>query len=359
MISKREKFFDIARSASAIALAMGVAFALILLTSKMPGEAIKSLIVTPFSTKRYVWRILERMVPLVFTGLAVCIMFSSNQFNLAGEGAFFAGGMTGASVAIYMNLPFGLHPVVAVIFAGLVGAIIMLLVSILSVKLGANMLVISLMVNYVILQFGTHINTYVIRDPQWGGNGSYLMQKSALIPPIKYTTSYGLIFAVLMIVVVGLYIYHTKWGYSVRMIGANISFAQYSGIKVDSVIISSQLIGGAIAAMGGAVEVLGFYKRFEWNALPGYGWTGVTIAILAGNNPWKVPLAAFFLAYLEVGSGLMQINADIQPEMLDIIKAIIFLFFAAKNFLAPLRQKLVVKAALSELNENKSVEAEV
>ncbi len=348
MRSKQEKLFDIGRSVSAILLTLAVAIVLIFLTSSMPGEAIKSMLISPLSTNRYIWHILERMIPTIFTGLAVCIMYASNQFNLASEGTFFAGGIVAACIAIFADLPKGVHPIVCVLAAVLVGMLLMLIPSVLSVKLGANVLVTSLMLNYIILQFGLHITTYIIRDPGYITNSSYLLRESAQIPAIKYRTSYGLIVAILMIVICGLYIYRTRWGYAVRTIGANKSFAQYAGIGVGTTIIVSQLIGGAIAAMGGAIEVLGFYRRFEWSGLPGYGWSGVTIAIIAKNNPWKVPLAAFFLAYLEVGCELMQIYADIQPEIFDIIKAVIFLLFAAEQFMAPLRQKLVVKMAMKD-----------
>jgi len=84
--------------------------------------------------------------------------------------------------------------------------------------------------------------------------------------------------------------------------------------------------------------------------LPGYGWNGVTIAILAKNNPALVPFGAFFLAYLSRGCMNMAIHTDMPFEMLEIIQAVIFLFFAAENFLAGFRQKMVVKKAKQEMN---------
>lgn len=81
----------------------------------------------------------------------------------------------------------------------------------------------------------------------------------------------------------------------------------------------------------------------------GYGWTGVTVAILAKNNPIMVPFAALFIAYLNRGCELMAIYAGVPAEMIDIIQAVIFLFFAAEQFLSRYRQKLVVKDAKEEL----------
>ena len=133
------------------------------------------------------------------------------------------------------------------------------------------------------------------------------------------------------------------------MIGINQSFSMYSGMKVGAVVVLSQVLGGFLAGVGGGIEMLGRYPTFSWSALPGYGWTGITIAILAGNNPLYVPLAAFFMAYLSKGCDLMATYAGVPAQLIDIIQGVIFLFFAAEQFMARYRQKLVVKTAQEEL----------
>ncbi|MPN21154.1 hypothetical protein SDC9_168533 [bioreactor metagenome] len=135
------------------------------------------------------------------------------------------------------------------------------------------------------------------------------------------------------------------------MIGINESFSKYSGLKVGTIIVVSQIIGGVLAGMGGAIECLGRYTTFRWIDLPGYGWTGVTVAILAKNNPIMVPFAALFIAYLNRGCELMSIYAGVPSEMIDIIQAIIFLFFAAEQFLSKYHQRLVVKEAKEEISK--------
>ena len=161
-----------------------------------------------------------------------------------------------------------------------------------------------------------------------------------------------------MTVLVYLFMYRTKWGYAIRMVGQNQSFAKYSGIKVAATVVLCQVIGGLLSGMGGAVEILGYFDRFKWRQLPGYGWDGVTIAILAKNNPLFIPLAAFFMSYLKQGCNLMQLNTDVPAEMLSIIQAVIFLFFAAEQFLSKYRQRLVVKGAKEELAEQKAAGAQ-
>ena len=106
--------------------------------------------------------------------------------------------------------------------------------------------------------------------------------------------------------------------------------------------------------MGGGIETLGRYTEYNWSALPGYGWTGITVAILAGNNPAYVPFAAFFMSYLTKGCTLMATNANVPAQLISIIQAVIFVFFAAKQFLSGYRQKLVVQSAQEELAQKKA-----
>ena len=86
--------------------------------------------------------------------------------------------------------------------------------------------------------------------------------------------------------------------------------------------------------------------------------TGVTIAILAGNNPLYVPLASFFMAYLTKGCALMSTYAEVPAQLIDIVQGVIFLFFAAEQFLSKYRQKLVVKTAQEELAVKAALEGQ-
>ena len=109
------------------------------------------------------------------------------------------------------------------------------------------------------------------------------------------------------------------------------------------------VIGGALAGLGGGIEMLGRYNAYSWSSLPGYGWTGITVAIIAGNNPIFVPFAAFFMSYLDKGCNLMSTYSGVPAQLIDIIQAVVFIFFAAEQFLSGYRQKMVVRAAQQEM----------
>lgn len=172
-------------------------------------------------------------------------------------------------------------------------------------------------------------------------NGSRL---SVIIPGSRIHT--GLLIAVCVVFLAWLLLYRSRWGYAIRMTGQNPVFAKYSGINVGFVIILSQVLGGLIGGVGGAIEVLGMYPRFSWVALTGFGWDGVTIAIFAKNNPAYVPLAALFLAYLRRGAYLMSVKTDVQSDLVGVIEAIMVLLLLAEQFLSTYKQKMVYQETM-------------
>ena len=358
---KRLFLFNFLRGAAAILLALLVATVFIFLSSKQPLTSLKYLLLGPvisfkstgavFNTTSFL-TLLAAMIPTIFSGLAVCVMFSANQFNLAGEGVIMLGAFVGGLLGIYLKLNTGLHQVVCVLAAAVVGGLIMLIPALLKVKLGASEMVTSLMLNYVIMFVILHFLNFTFADRSKGATQSFPFQATAKIPEIVANgtkLTWGLVIALVFVVIIALFMYRTKWGYAIRMIGINQAFAQYSGIQVGAIIVLPQVVGGILAGMGGSIEMLGRYNTFIWRELPGYGWLGITIAILAKNNPIFVPVAALFIAYLDKGCQLMAINSDVPFEMIDIIQASIFLFFAAEQFLAKYRQRIVVRIAQRDL----------
>ena len=367
MNKKRSIMFSRVRGAMAIFIALGVAALLIFISMEAEtiGDrfaqtftALRHLLVSPFlknsgsiSTKN-ISDILAAMIPIMFTGLATCVMFSANQFNMGAEGGIMLGAFISGLVAVYVPVPGGLLPIVAILIGAATVGVMMLIPSLLKVKMGVSEMVCSLMMNYVVMYFIKYtLNTH-LADKSRGQIMTYPFQENAAIPQLVDNgskLSWGFVIGIVFVILTALFMYRTRWGYAIRMIGINQDFAKYSGMNVGGIIVLAQVLGGVLAGMGGGIEMLGRYSTYAWSSLPGYGWTGITVAILAGNNPAMVPLAAFFMAYLEKGCNLMSTYSGVPAQLIDIIQAVIFLFFAAEQFLAGYRQKLVVKSTQEEL----------
>lgn len=346
-----EKKFNVIRIMTSIAIALVITFIIIALVSDSPVEVIKNFLLGPFESSRRLGNIVEGMIPLIFTGVGVSIMYSANQINLASEGAFFLGGVATSYVAINFALPYGIHPVIAIIAGGMVGAVVTSIPAIMYLRYKSLPVVSSIMMNYVALYFGLFIINYVIRDPQAGYMASMVFNETSKLPVLISGTKihFGIIFAVAVLIFGHYFLEKSKYGYNIKLVGKNPNFVKYSGVALAKTILMAQVIGGFLAGMGGAVEQLGMYNRFQYQGLSNHGFDGVMIAIIAQYKPKFVPLAAFFLAYIRVGADVVARTSDVPNEIVFIIQAVIIMFIAAERFLAGWKHRKIVESAQAEL----------
>ncbi|MGI6162656.1 MAG: ABC transporter permease [Bacillota bacterium] len=342
---RRDAWFELLRTGMAIAVALIIGFIVTSMVSKSPLEAFGYFLKGPFTTIRRFGAFLEAAIPLTFTGLAITLVFSAGQFNLGAEGQFFIGAVAATAAGIYLNLPPVIHTIVCLAAGMAAGALGGFIPGFLKARWNASELVSSLMLNYVFLKLGMYLITYHLRDQSAGALVSRPLKKTSWLPQFTANTRLHAGVFVLFLTVLFCYyfLYRTGKGYEARMTGQNISFARYSGIPVLTVILSVQVLAGAVAGLGGAVEMLGIYRRFQWLASPGYGFDGVIISILSKNNPLLVPVAAVFLAYLRVGADVMAMYSDVTAEMVSVIQAVIILLVTAEAFLAGYKHRLVLK----------------
>lgn len=374
MNKKAQLRFSILRGCLAILISLLIATLLIFISAEGDNlgdklgstmDALTNMIVRPlisgngaFATKSFT-DILAGMIPTIFTGLATCVMFSANQFNLGAEGGIMLGAFVSSLVAIYVPMGAGIHMIIAILASAVTVGAMMLIPGVLKAKLGVSEMVCSLMLNYVIMYMVKFLMNTKFADKSKGQVQSLPFLATAKVPELISNGSkltWGFIAALLFVVITALFMYRTRWGYAIRMIGINQDFAKYSGMKVAAIIIAAQVIGGILTGLGGGIEMLGRETTFNWTALPGYGWTGITIACISGNNPILVPFAAFFMSYLDKGCSLMSTYCGVPAQLIDIIQGVIFVFFAAEQFLSGYRQKLVVRSAQQELKEKEAKE---
>ena len=349
-VDRYNRYFSIVRFIVAVFIAFFISFVVMAFSTNHPLNALMNLFIGPFTTLRRFSTVLETAIPLTFAGLSVCVMFKAKQFNLASEGGFFLGALASALVAIYLPLPPALNVIVALIIAGIIGALVCGIPGICKVKWNSSELVLSLMLNYVALYIGTFIFNQFAKDPGSAYSASFPFRKGVnlgnLIP--KTRLHYGIFIVAVFVFITWGFIYKTKWGMKLRIVGENLKFGKYVGIGTTGIIMMSQLIGGFIAGVGGGVEMLGMYSRFQWSSLPGYGFDGVVLNILAKENPAYIPIAAFAVAYLRIGADYMYKKSDVASEIVSIIEALVIVLVAANAFLEKYHHKVITRITASK-----------
>ena len=344
---------NILRIVLSVLIALLISFGIIFITSEEPVKAIIQLLTGPLQSQRRFGNVIEAMIPLIFTGVGVSIMFAANEINLAGEGAFHIGGLIATYFALNTVLPPVISPIAAIVAAGLFGMLVTGVPAVMKIKTESDVLVSSLMMNYLILYFSNYVLNNMLRDPKAGAVVSYavpdITKFSTIFPGTRIHV--GLFIALAVAVVGYVFLYKTKIGYEIRITGENRDFARYSGINTVKITLISQLVGGFIFGVGGGVELLGMYNRFTWTSLLGYGWDAIIITTLAKKNPIYVPFAAFFLAYLRTGASIMSRSTDVATEIVTITQGIIILLVVAEQFLSKYKHKIISREARATLIE--------
>lgn len=359
MEKKNRKTFDIMNYFSAIrifaalALSLVIVFVIILFVSEMPGLAIQKLMTGPLETKRSFFNVIVRAIPLIFTGLALTLCLKSGIFNISSDASFYMGAVVATAVAIAVPLPNIVHQIVLIAAAAVVGGLISMLPVIVNKYTKVNPVVLAIMANSIFYYFGLSIiSTFFLEKS--GSWGSYKFPDDARLGTMIKGTSlhYGFLIVILVTIFVIFLMNKTSFGYKVRVTGSNPAFAKVSGIRTGFVILMAQFVGGAIAGMGGAIEMVGVYRRFQWQTQTQYVWDGLLIYMLSNGNPSFIPLTAFFIAYLRVGAEIMSRATDLDPEIVTFLQGIIILLVASQRFLYFLKkrhdQKMSLKQAEAE-----------
>ena len=346
-----EILFEILRIIFAMAIAYLLAMLVLLFISKEPIEAIKSFAFGPLTSKRRISSVFELMIPFMLTGTGMCMMYSANRFNLSVEGIFLFSGCIITLCSFYLNLPKVLFSLVLILIGAVVGGLLAFIPAVGREKLGANEVVISIMLNYALLYFSNFILRNFMLDTSVTYIASYPIKDAAKLTRLfKGTRLHTGLFVALLVVVLGyLFLYKTPIGLKIRSCGANASFAKYAGINVALYCIIAQVIGGACAGIGGTVQILGLFDRFQWDSLTQYGFDGLLVSVLAKRNPILVPVGAFLLAYLRIGADIVNYSTDVPAEFVSILQAIIILLVAAQEFLGVMKRKTIYKAARKEM----------
>jgi general nucleoside transport system permease protein len=276
---------------------------------------------------------LTRATPLMLTGLAAAVAFRARLFNIGAEGQLYGGALAaiavgglhdGAGLHTSLGLPiWALFPLM-LLAAALVGALLLLGPALMKAKLQVDEVVTTLLLNFIVLLAVGALLDGAMKDPTaMGWPQSVALQAdlelSKLVEQSRLHT--GLIFAAAFAVFIWIVIRFTVLGFDIRATGANAKAAAFAGVSITRTVIITALLSGALAGLAGAIEVAGRTSYVTLDMSPGYGYSGIVVAMLAGLHPLGVIAASIFVAGMLVGADSMSRAVGVPTYIADVIVA--------------------------------------
>lgn len=286
--------------------------------------------------------------PLALAGLAICVTYKAEVFNLGVDGQLYMG--AAAATAVAVNIPSsmnqGLSLLIIFLAAMLAGALFALIPALMKVYLDTNEVVSTLLLNFIAALFVEYLVTGPLRDPKAGTNlnASAVLSENTWLPRIAYfepsSANIGFYIAVIVMVILTFIFYKTAFGHEIKIVGSNPVLAKYSGMKPKKTILQVMALSGAIGGIIGAVEVTAVQHRLLAGFNPDFGMDGIVVSLLANNNPIGVLFSGLFFGALRNGGINMERITDVPSAVTDIVTAIIFITISAQ-FVLPKFKKLI------------------
>lgn len=272
---------------------------------------------------------LTRAIPLMLTGLAATVAFKARLFNIGAEGQLYVGALAAVAVGgLHGGTGFDLPPALLfglmMLAAALAGALLLLGPALLKAKLGVDEVVTTLLLNFIVLLFVSLMLDGPMKDPTAMGWPQSValrddMELAKLIPQTRVHT--GLLWACGLAVALWVLMKHTVLGFDIRAVGANPRAAAFAGVPVTRTVVAVAMLSGALAGLAGAIEVAGRTSYLTLDMSPGYGYSGIVIAMLAALHPLGVVLASVFVAGVLVGADSMSRAVGVPTFIADVIVA--------------------------------------
>ncbi|MEM9773292.1 MAG: ABC transporter permease [Chloroflexota bacterium] len=269
--------------------------------------------------------------PLIFAGLGVALGFRTGLFNIGAEGQLFIGAVTATWVGYsFTNLPAIIHIPLALIAGFIGGGIWGYIPGWLKAKTGGHEVINTIMMNFIAFRLVEWLLRTYMQAPGSVNPISPIVADSAKLPVLGGDRFHlGFFIALLMAWATWWFLFRTKWGFSLRTVGANPNAARYAGMNIVSATVIAMSISGGLAGLAGANEILGLNHRLVPAFSSGYGFDSIALALLGKNHPVGVVLAAILFGTLRNGATQMQVDAGIPIDIISIVQALVLAFIAA------------------------------
>ena len=322
----------IGKPLAALALALALVAMVLALLGANPLATFSALFSGAFGSWLTTTDTLVKTTPLIFTGLAVSVAFSGALWNIGAEGQLLAGALAATACGIHMaRWPHALAIVTVLAAGGIAGAVAGALCGWLRARFGVTEVISTIMLNFTVIQILSWSVHGPLMERTHANPVSQALPPAACLmrffPPSRLNS--GMLLAVAMAPLCYVWLFHTNFGFELRALGKNPRAAAFFGIPVTRVAVSVMALSGALAGLGGAVQVSAISHRLFEKFSPGWGYEAIAVALVARLNPLAAVLSALFFGALDNGAQAIQREQGVSPVLVQAIQGLVIFVLLA------------------------------
>ena len=320
---------------AALALAFTVSGVLLLMQDKPPLTALWLLVHSAFGSGYALEDCLIKAVPIFLCSLGVGLTFRLQIWNIGAEGQFALGAVGATWAALtFPGWPWYTLLPTMLLCASVTGSLWGAIPAVLRLKLRANEIIVTLMLNYVGILVLDYLVYGIWKDPgSFGFPMTSEFVPAAVVARIGDTRlNWGLALCVVVGVLMTVFLRSTRLGYELRACGENVRAARYARMPYAKLVILVMAVSGALAGWAGFLEASATLGRLQPSIMSGYGYTAIVVAWLANLNPLIIAVSSFLLAGLRVGMESLQLDLQIPAAFGAIMEGLILLAVLAGGF---------------------------
>lgn len=334
-------YLRVAAPLLAVLVALGCCSVLILWSGHSPLTAFFFLLKGSLGSQFAITETLTRATPLIFTGLAAAVAFRAQLWNIGAEGQLYAGACMATLLGTGMLPLPGWFIIPFLFLAGaLAGGLLLLGPTLLKTWFSVDEVVTTLLLNFITLLFVNWLVFGPWKDPMaMGWPQAAPVIDSAVLPVLlpKTRLHVGFIIALASAMITWVTLRFSRLGFEIRAVGHNKHASRFAGIPVRQTILFTALFSGGLAGFAGVSEVCGLKGYLTLDLSPGFGYSGIVVAMLAALHPLGVVLAALFIAAISIGADSMSRSLNISNYIADVATAVSLLSVLAAMLLARFR----------------------
>jgi simple sugar transport system permease protein len=330
----------------AVTAALVLCSGLIAMAGANPIAAYWAMFSSALGTRFNLVETMVKAAPLIFTGLAVAVAFRAKFWNIGAEGQLLAGAMAAAFIGAREDLPTAVLVPAMIAGGAMAGALWALVPALLKTHFRVDDVVSSLLLNFVIFYAMMALLDGPWKDPLSGYPDSPDIRMDAEFPILLQATRLhlGILLGLLAAPLAWFLMARTTLGFAIRAVGENPVAARYGGLNIAAVIVATAAISGALAGLAGVGEVAGIHFQVMAGLSPGYGYTGIVIAMLARLNPLGVVPAAIYLSIIITGAEAMSRATGVPVFAAEVIQGASLLTMLAALLFTTHRVRFAGKA---------------